>query len=438
MERTLLTNARIIDPFGGQDFIENGYIAISDEVIESVGEGKYTGTDCYQVIDLNGKTVLPGMINAHTHLYSSLALGMPPPRKSPKNFIEILEQVWWKLDRALDEETNHASFEAGMLECLRAGVTTVFDHHSSQHCIGGSLEMSAAIAEKFGINLSPAFEITDRNGKKVFKAALKENFDFFASCTDNLHIEPLIGLHASFTLSDDSLQKAGENLQKLNAGMHIHVAEDIFDQEDGKHRGYRSVIDRLNKFGLLNENSIVVHGLYLDEEDHRILKQIGTIFVHCPTSNANNRVGIIGSSAVAKVRAGLGTDGMQANMLKEAKEGSFIRSSHLSGGETGIDYLRLLFKHNPDLASRIFRRKIGHIAPGCQADLAIYDYRERSALNKSNYGGHLLFGLGKPSDVISRGKFRIMGGEFVDLNEKRIRANSVKQSKRLWQKMQEK
>nr|MBC8278749.1 amidohydrolase family protein [FCB group bacterium] len=388
--------------------------------------------------DLNVKAVPPGMINAHTPLYSSLALGMRPPEKPPANFVGILEEIWWKLDRALDEESNHASFEAGMTACLRAGVTTVFDHHSSQEWIGGSLEMSAAVAEEFGINLSPAFEITDRNGRKGFEAGLEENIDFLSGNADNHHIKPLLGMHASFTLSDESLRIIAERIKDSGAGIHIHAAEDAFDQEDAERRGYRSVIGRLNKFGLLNENSIVVHGLYFDEEDHRILEQTKTMLVHCPTSNANNRVGIIGSSAVAKVRAGLGTDGMQANMLKEAKEGSFIRSSHLSGGETGIDYLRLLFKHNPDLASRIFRRKIGHIAPGCQADLAIYDYRERSALNKSNYGGHLLFGLGKPSDVISRGKFRIMGGEFVDLNEKRIRANSVKQSKRLWQKMQEK
>lgn len=437
MNKTLLKNARIIDPFGEKEFIENGYLTLAGEVIETVGAGGYRGPDCGQVIDLEGKTVLPGMIDAHTHLYSALALGMPPPAKYPANFVEILEEIWWKLDRALDDESNRASFEAGLLECLRAGVTTVFDHHSSQNCIAGSLDLLAETANRFGVGVSSSFEITDRNGSPGFEAGLTENLRSIRKYSGNTAVVPLMGLHASFTLSDDSLRKIGETMQGLATGIHVHAAEDVCDQEDVIGRGYRSVISRLNKFGLLNEKSLVVHGLYLNKKDLEVLKDRGSVLVHCPSSNANNHVGIIESSPVRMLKGALGTDGMQANMLSESKEGSLIRSSQFAESDSGIDYLRLLFKHNPDLAGRFFHRKIGHLAPGYQADLAVYDYRERSALNAGNYSGHLLYGLDRPSDVITRGKFRIKNGGFTDFDEPKIRANSVRQSKRLWQKMLE-
>lgn len=435
---TLLTNARIIDPFGETEYIENGYIFIEDETIVKMGAGSAPKIAVDSTIDLKGKTVLPGMINAHTHLYSALAMGMPPPKHIPTNFVEILKEIWWKLDLALDKDSAEASFEAGLLDCLRSGVTTVFDHHSSPNFTNGSLELLVDIAGKFGQNISVAFETTDRNGKDKFNLGLKENIDSINKYCDNPYVHPLIGLHASFTLSDESLKTIYSELKGYKCGIHIHVAEDKSDEMDAISKGFKSVIDRLNKFKLINEHSFIIHGIHSSAKDIELLNNTGATLVHNPTSNANNRVGILSNSHIKTMNAGLGTDGMRTNMLAEAQQGTLIRSSHLKGGEPTIDYLELLFKNNPAIATKAFGRKIGHLSSGNQADLVIFDYHPRTAITYNNFTGHILFGLGKPNDVIARGKYRIQDRKFMDVTEAIIKTNAQKQSFRLWNKMQSK
>ena len=432
----LLINTRFIDPFGETEYIENGYILIEDETIVKIGAGSASEITVDEKIDLQGKTVLPGMINAHTHLYSALAMGMPAPKNTPTSFTEILKEVWWKLDISLDEDSTKASFESGLVECLKSGVTTVFDHHSSPNYSEGSLELLVNTAEDFGQNISIAFEITDRNGKDKFELGLQENIDSITKFRDNPHAHPLIGLHASFTLSDESLQTIYSKINELhNWGIHIHVAEDVADEKDAQSNGYKSVIDRLKKLKLINEHSFIIHGIHSSDKDIELLKNAGATLVHNPTSNANNRVGMLPNSHISTMNAGLGTDGMRANMLEEAQQGTLIRSSHLQGDESSIDYLELLFKNNPEIASRAFGCKIGHLSPGNQADLAIFDYQPRTAITKDNFAGHILFDFGQPTDVLSRGKYRIKNRKFVVASERKIKENANLQSQKLWNKM---
>lgn len=434
-KRLLLTNCRIINPYGEIDFVENGSILIEDGIIKDIGHIK-TPISVDETIDLNRKTILPGMINAHAHLYSALAVGMPFPKGNPTNFTEVLEQVWWILDRALDKKSTQASFEAGLLDHLRHGVTTVIDHHSSQNFVEGSLELLAETAKQFGINISSTFEMTDRNGAQTFRESLNENIRFHKSHNNSDTVRPLLGLHASFTLSDESLGQIAEQLQQLsNWGIHVHTAEDKADQTDAEDRGYTSVIQRLDSFGLLNENSLVIHGIYLKPGDKEIIKRSGAMLVHNPSSNANNRVGMTSSELIEDLDAGLGTDGMQGNMLAEAKEGTLIRSSHLAGGASGVIYAELLFKHNPAIATKLFNRKIGKLDPGYSADLAIFDYHPKTTFHVGNWIGHTLFGLDKPSDVMIAGKFRIRDYKFTEISEIKILDNAKIQSNRLWIKM---
>lgn len=431
---TLLKNCRIINPFGSPAFIKNGYILIQAGIILEIGDGpgkKING----DVRDLKGRTILPGMINAHSHLYSALAAGMPFPRGNPGNFKEILEQVWWILDLALDFGSTKAAFEAGLLDHLRQGVTTVIDHHSSPNYCAGSLNLLADTARRFGMRISAAFEITDRNGRDKFAEGLEENIKFMQQFGNHEFIRPLIGLHASFTLSDDSLGQIKDALrQEKDWGIHIHAAEDKADQEDAVQRGYASPVQRLDSFGLLNANSLLIHGVHLVPEDEKILKDRGTMLVHNPSSNASNQVGLTSSELLNSLKAGLGTDGMQGNLLKEAKEGTLIRSSHLKGG---VDYLKLLFKNNPKIASKIFSAKIGRLEKGYSADLAIFDYYPRTILNDRNWQGHVLFGLDKPCHVMTAGIFRIFDNKFTEISPGEILDRAGIQAAGLWKKMEE-
>ena len=433
--KTLLTNCRIVNPYGEISFLDNGSILIEDGLIKELGLLD-TSVQVDETVDLSGKTVLPGMINAHAHLYSALAVGIPFPKGNPTNFTEVLEQVWWILDMALDKESTKASYESGLVDHLRHGVTTVIDHHSSQNYVNGSLQLLADTADKLGINISGTFEMTDRNGEQTFQESLDENIRFHQKYKGSNSVRPLIGLHASFTLSDESLQAIANALKnESNWGIHIHTAEDKADQLDAVNRGYKSTLDRLNHFGLLNENSLVIHGIHFVEEDINIIRDTGAMLVHNPSSNSNNRVGMTPNEIINDLMAGLGTDGMQGNMLAEAKEGTLIRSGHLTGGAPGVNYAELLFKNNPEIASKLFGRKMGKLDPGYSADLAIFDYIPRTDFNENNWIGHTLFGMENPSDVMTNGIFRIRNNEFIDINEQDLLKNADVQSRKLWNKM---
>ncbi len=435
MKRILLKNMIILKPGKNSAVIEDAYITVCGAEIEKVGSGQLDESGFDIVYDMSGKYVLPGMINAHHHLYSSLALGMPFPSTPPKTFVEKLEKVWWKLDCALDEDSLRSSYETGLLESLRAGVTTVIDHHSSQVAIEGSLSLLVETAEKFGVSISPCFELTDRNGADGFARGLSESLDTFNRYSDSTFVAPMLGLHASFTLEDRSLERIGDILNEDEWGIHIHLAEDLADHEDAVKRGYRSVVDRLSKFKLLNGHGQVIHGIHINQDDVDLLLENGMKLVHNPTSNANNRVGTLANDTINRLNSGLGTDGMQGNLLAEAKEGTLIRSNFLSAGQSSIDYVSLLFDNNPAIASDLFGLKIGKIEPGYLADIAFYDYYPRTVLDKNNLSGHLLFGFGIPTDVMTGGQFRIKENNFTEIDESEILGHSRIESRKLWDKM---
>ena len=433
MKKTLLKNLNVINPTSVPSILENAFVVISGDTIESVTQVE--PKEIFEVVhNFNGKIALPGMINAHHHLYSALAVGMPLPKNNPSCFNEILEEVWWKMDLALDQDSTLACFESGMLDSLKAGTTTIIDHHCSPSFIEGSLSLLAETGEKLGLNTSVAFEISDRNGQAIFEESLEENLNAARKFSNSPHVHPMIGLHASFTLSDSSLKKIRYELDTLNSwGIHVHVSEDKADEEDANKKGYRSVIERLQEFDLINKNGLIIHGIHMRESDLELINNHGSQLVHNPSSNANNRVGITPNQSLKKLKSGLGTDGMQGNMLREGKEGMLVRGSHLTGGMDSVDYMQLLFENNPSIASKLFGSKIGKIFPGYKADLAIYDYYPRTPINDSTIFGHIFFGLSElPSDVITRGEFRIKDNEFLGFSEKEIKENASKQAIRLW------
>ncbi|MBT3251570.1 MAG: amidohydrolase family protein [Candidatus Marinimicrobia bacterium] len=437
MSKTLFKNLTIINPIGESKLNLNTSIVSEDGIITEIGSQHSDLSNYQSVFDMGGKYVLPGMINAHNHLYSSLALGMPAPRIKPVNFVEKLQQVWWKLDLALDDASTHASFQVGLMSALESGVTTIMDHHSSQNYIDGSIDHLVKVADKFGIRIGTAIETSDRNGKKIFESALQENINSIEKYRSNPFVHPMMGLHASFTLSDNSLSTICNHLNEIdNPGIHIHVAEDRADHKDAVKRGYRSVIDRLNSAGIINKDSLLIHGIHLEPEDIEIIKSKGAFLVHCPTSNAGNRVGKLSAKTLGILPVALGTDGKQANMLNEVNQAEIIRSSHLKGPDKNIDYPNLLFNNNSEMVSRLFNQKIGRIEIGYQADLVMYEYNPNTELNESNIMSHVFGGFASPSDVITRGKFRIRDFEFVDINKEDVLANACQESVKLWKKIE--
>jgi len=363
-------------------------------------------------------TVRPGAVNAHTHLYSGLVpLGMPSPPRVPKTFVEILELVWWRLDRALDEASLRASARLYVAEALLAGTTTLVDHHESPHFIDGSLDVLAEEADRLGARLLVTYGATERNdGRNEARRGLAECARFVRAGRF-ARVRGLIGLHASFTVSDDTVRDAGELARELGVGLHVHVAEDRADIDDAKRRGYEGPLERLIALGALPSRSIVAHGVWLDEASVRRANEAGAWLVQNPRSNANNRVGYP-IALHASGRVALGTDGFAADM----------RAEH----DALLDEART--HHDPADAPTLDARRTG----GWRLASEFFGVRfDESAAEGS--AGDLVVGVpGEPPRTVLVDRRPIVtAGRLVHADIDEIRATAKDQALRLWARMSE-
>jgi putative selenium metabolism protein SsnA len=389
-----------------------------------------------EVLDLGGKLVMAGMVCGHTHLYSALARGMPAPPRAPANFKEILELVWWRLDRALDEETIYWSALVGALDAARAGTTCLFDHHASPSRISGSLQAVRRGLERVGLRGVLCHEVTDRGGPKRRDEGLEENRAFLRSVSEpTVHLfRGLVGAHAPFTLSDESLEICAGLMREYGAGLHIHVAEDLCDVEESRARHRLGVIERLARFDALDRRTILAHGTHLDEREIEIARRACVWFAHNPRSNMNNRVGYAPVARFGE-RIVLGTDGIGADMFEEARYAFFkARDGRLDlGADAWIDALA----NGQRMASEAFDCDLSSLQAGAAADLIVLDYDPPTLLTGGNLPWHMMFGLTSASveSVMVDGRF-IIKQRRAAIDETHAREQAREASARLWADMQ--
>ena len=361
-------------------------------------------------------TVRPGAVNAHTHLYSGLApLGMPSPTRVPNNFLEILERVWWRLDRALDEASLRASARLYIAEALLAGTTTIVDHHESPHFIEGSLDVLAEEADRLGARLLVAYGATERNdGRDEARRGLAECARFIRAGRF-ARVRGLFGLHASFTVGDDTVRDAGELARELGVPIHVHVAEDRADIDDAKRRGYEGPLERLIALGALPPRSIVAHGVWLSEASVRRADEAGAWLVQNPRSNANNRVGYPRALHVSG-RVALGTDGFAANM--DAEHDALLEQARVHGDPADARTLDARCTGAFRLASEFFGLRFDEsTADGSAGDLVVGVPGE------------------SPRAVIVDRQPVVREGRLVRADIDEIRADAKRQALRLWARM---
>jgi len=374
----------------------------------------------------HNKLTLPGFVCAHTHLYSSLARGMPAPAEAPRNFREILERVWWRLDRALDAETVEVSALVGAIEAAKAGCTTLVDHHASpgRHggAVDGSLDLVAGAIAQVGLRGIVCYEVTDRNGADEARAGVRENDRFL----QRIRAEPphliraMVGAHAAFTLSDGTAEAIAEVARRHRAGVHIHVAEDAVDrQKDG-----RSTVSWLQARGLLDERTLLSHCVHVDDADVARIRDAGASVVHNPRSNANNAVGYARPSRFGD-RLLLGTDGIGADMRAEAQFAFFAARDHGDALDAGATLAR-----NREYAA-------AHFGVEDLGDSVTLDYQSPTPLDDGNFGGHLLFGLGaaRVRDVVVDSHVVVRDGICVNVDEERIYARAREAAAKLWSRL---
>ena len=391
-------------------------------------------------VNAHGRLIMPGFVNAHHHIYSALARGLYIPGNNPTNFKEILDGLWFYLDKRLAKEDVWASAIVTYMACIENGVTSIFDHHASYGETEGSLSVISEVAQDFGVRSCLCYEVSDRNGQEEMEKAVAENVRFGKEAKENPEtIAAMMGLHASFTLSKDTLAYVREQ-NVDNLGYHIHVAEGTTDQEDSQEKYGMRAVHRLHEDGILGPKTIAGHCIHVDDSEVKVLAETGTMVAHNPESNMGNAVGApnVLKLMEAGIPVGLGTDGYTSDMLESYKVANCLvkhNMQHPNDGWTEIPHM--LFNTNPAMIEKFFPVKVGTLTPGAEADVIVLDYIPRTDLHADNINGHLLFGLNGLNVIttISGGKVRMLDRQLCGMNKEELLREVRQISHRLWKRL---
>jgi putative selenium metabolism protein SsnA len=440
----LVGNGKVITQNAAKPLIESGCIAIDGNIIAEVGstielKSKYKDAE---FIDAKGKVIMPGLINTHHHIYSSFARGMALDGEPGVNFTDILEKLWWRLDKKLTLEDTKYSAYSTLVDCIKNGVTTVFDHHASPFYAKDSLFTIGEVSKELGLRSCLCYEVSDRDGENILKAGIEENINFikYANNDEQDMLKGMFGLHASFTLSDKSLDKCKEAMQGVNAGYHVHTAEGIDDLYDSLNKYGKRVIERLLDFDILGEKSIAVHCIHTNGLEMDILKATKTNVVHNPESNMGNAVGCSPVIEMMRrgIRVGLGTDGYTSDMFESMKVANIIHKHHLCDPRVAWGEVpKMLFKNNREIAKTYFSKPVGVLEEGAYADLIIVDYNPHTPMTEANINSHVLFGMtGRSVDTtIVNGKVLMKERKLLIADEEEIFSKSREAAEKLWRRI---
>ncbi|MGD9569227.1 MAG: putative aminohydrolase SsnA [Sedimentibacter sp.] len=439
----IIGNGKVITNDSFNTFFENGALFINDNVIEDIGnlediKSKYPQEE---FVDVKNRVIMPGMICAHSHIYSAYARGMSVS-KPTTDFFTVLENLWWSLDRKLTLEDVRLNALTTYIESIQNGVTTLIDHHSGPNSVTGSLFAIRDAAKELGVRTSLCYEVSDRDGKDIALKEIEENINFIKECqkNDDDMIKALFGLHASFTLSNETMYKVKEAMEGLYDGYHVHVAEGIEDQYDSLKKYGRRVVERLHDFGILGEHTIAVHGVHTNQREIEILKETNTSVVHNPESNMNNAVGCppVVSMLNQGIKVGLGTDAYTNDMFESMKVANILQSHHLCDPTVGFAETKIMqFDNNPKILSKYFNKDLGKLSKGAYADIITIDYDPLTPMNENNWFGHVLFGMSgrQVNDTVINGKFVMKNRKIQTTDTKKILAESRERVKQIWSLM---
>lgn len=390
--------------------------------------------------DAHGMLLMPGQICAHTHFYGAFARGMYIPGPPAKDFPEILQSLWWKLDKALDLDGVRSSAEVCLADAIRNGTTTLIDHHASQTAIDGSLDVIAEAVMTSGLRACLCYEVTDRDGPAAAAAGIRENSRFArklaADGAGSQRLAAIFGLHASLTLSDKTLEACRSESERF----HVHVAEHPVDEYDSVAKSGVRCVERLHGFGITGPQSIMAHCIHIDAWEAGLLRETGTFVSHQPRSNMNNAVGA--AEIMPLLRAGmpvcLGNDGFSNDMFAEMKVADMLQKlAHGDPRYLGADkVLQMAVVNNRKLAAAFFDKPVGIIAAGAYADLILLDYHPTTPLSSANLPWHILFGIsgGHVHSTISHGQILMRDRRLLTLDEAAITATSRQVAQATWER----
>jgi len=442
-EPLLITNGLVVTWEPDSELLEHGAVYLVDSKVAEVGpsstlETKYSGAER---LDAHGQLIMPGNICAHTHFYGAFARGMAIPGPAPRDFPEILERLWWPLDQALDAEGVRYSALVCLIDAIKHGATTLIDHHASPNALEGSLDVIADAVEEAGLRAVLCYEVTDRYGKQSAQASIAENVRFLKAASPRKNIVATFGLHASLTVSDETLAACVDAARGLATGFHIHVAEHEADEYDSLNKTGLRAVDRLAQAGILGEKTIVAHAIHVDQREKELLRETNTWVTHQPRSNMNNAVGVadIDGMLRAGMRVCLGNDGFSNAMWEDWKTAYLLHKVWARDPRraNGVNIAQMAIHNNAALASLFFPdTPPGMLTPGAAADVILVDYHPTTPLSAGNLPWHILFGFESSmvTTTIVAGQILMRDRKLLALDEAEITARSRELAAATWKR----
>lgn len=439
----LIGNGKLITRDKKTPFIGNGAVLCEGKLIKQVGttkelKEKYKNAE---FIDAKGSLIMPAFINVHEHIYSAMARGFSINGYNPKGFLEILDGMWWTIDKNLTIEQTKQSAIATYIESIKNGVTTIFDHHASFGHIEGSLFAIEEASKEMGIRACLCYEISDRGGKTKAQASIKENIDFIKHVKkDNSDmIKAMMGMHASFTISDKTMEQCVKEIPK-GVGYHIHVAEGIEDLHACLKEHSKRIVDRLYDWNILGPKTLLVHCIYINPHEMELIKETDSMTAHNPESNMGNACGCPPTMELMHrgILTGLGTDGYTHDMTESYKVANVLHKHNLCNPNAAWGEIpQMLFENNSKIANRYFETPLGILKSGAAADIIIIDYNNYTELNENNINGHILFGMngGHVNTTICNGEILMRDRKLVKIDEEEAYSKIRKESAKLWKKI---
>ena len=423
---------------------ENCDVVISDGKIAKVGTGAAKDVAAEKTIDGAGKIVFPGIVCSHHHIYSALSRGIMSNIGPTPDFVSILKNLWWRLDRGIDEDVLHFSTLTASMDALRCGTTAIIDHHASPEFIEGSLDVVKQGMELIGVRGATCYEVTDRHGRDGMTAGIEENRRFALEVQAAAQkgesprlVEACIGGHAPCTLPEEAYEKMADVIRETGRGLHLHVAEDRYDVSHSHVTYGEDIVARLDRHGMLNSRTLLVHGVHLSDAEIETLNGRDGFLVHNARSNMNNSVGY--NHKLPKVRnLALGTDGIGADMFAELQS-AYFKHKDEGGPWWPGEFLGALQAGNRIL-ERLFGESFGRLEPGYMADVAVANYASPTPLVPENVAGHFVFGqnAGIVDTVIVDGRVVMENRHFPeDIDEAAIAEGAREQGRKLWRRIDE-
>lgn len=447
MNELLITNGRLVTWRRLDEIKEHAAILVKDGVISDIGDSadlvaKYP--ECTR-LDAQGQLVMPGNICAHTHFYGAYARGMGIPGPPMKDFPDILERLWWRLDRALLDVDVEYSALVCLVDAIKHGTTTLIDHHASPNAIDSSLDQIADAVEMAGVRAALCYEVSDRNGAAEAQAGISENVRFLYSlqARGSKLLAGSFGLHASLSLSDETLADCVAAAKELETGFHIHVAEHEADEYDSLHKYGKRVVARLADAGILGDKSIVAHAIHIDPAEMNLLRETNSWVTHQPRSNMNNAVGAADIEGMMRlgIPVCLGNDGFSNNMWAEWKT-AYLLHKVMHGDPrraSGTEIAEMAIYNNASLATLFWPElALGQLAVGSAADIIFVDYHATTPLSSGNLPWHIIFGFESSmvTTTMVGGELLMKDRQLLTLDEAEITARSRELAAQVWKRVE--